>query len=129
MPVSGQEAVAKLGSGEAEVDLGNQDLSDDTAAALGVDGLATNTVVIKLDLTGTPHPRPTTPTHRSCGFRIGSAHASARRQSNRGQRGSGAQHGAEDEYDAAAAGPPMCGPPSALSSVRHALVVMDAIMG
>ena len=90
MPVSGQEAVAKLGSGEAEVDLGNQDLSDDTAAALGVDGLATNTVVIKLDLTGTPHPRPTTPTHRSCGFRIGSARVGAQaiESETKGQWGS-----------------------------------------
>ena len=90
MPVSGQEAVAKLGSGEAEVDLGNQDLSDDTAAALGVDGLATNTVVIKLDLTGTPHPRPTTPTHRSCGFRIGSARVGAQKieSETKGQWGS-----------------------------------------
>ena len=90
MPVSGQEAVAKLGSGEAEVDLGNQDLSDDTAAALGVDGLATNTVVIKLDLIGTPHPRPTTPTHRSCGFRIGSARVGAQaiESETKGQWGS-----------------------------------------
>ena len=63
MALSTSEALAKLGSGEAEVDLSDQGVADETAVALGKE-LITNTVVIKLDLTGAPHPHPT---RRSCG--------------------------------------------------------------
>ena len=56
--VASHEAVAKLASGEVEVDLSDQGVTDETAVALGKE-LATNTVVIKLDLSGAPHPRHT----------------------------------------------------------------------